>query len=296
MGVTVLLLSMTGYGVGAAVDDRWQARVEARSVNHRYRDVVLHLSQRRPSWEERIRQLAEERVARGRLEIFVVLEEYGDGERTVSLDRGLLAGYARAVQQASSIVGDIEVTLEALLAVPGMFTLAESASNTDSGWPVVQQAVVQALDQLVDMRAVEGRGLQEDMLKRLNLIDGWIDEIALRAPEVVEDYRTRLTDRVRELLGNAPISEDRVATEIAIFADRSCITEELVRAKSHLSQWRLTCASGEPVGRKLDFLLQELNREANTIASKAADSRIAGTVISIKAELEKVREQTQNIE
>lgn len=291
-----MLVSMTGFGSGVAGDHRRSARVEARSVNHRYCDILLHFSPRHVDWEEQARRLVDARISRGRVEIFATLEECDIEERTVRLDASLLAGYARAVSRAEEIVGPLPFTLDALLAIPDLFVVEENPDDEESAWPVLEKALIQALDRLVDMRVREGRRLQEDVLQRLARIEDWLADIAERAPRVVVEYRTRLASRLAELLASPPVAEERLAAEVALFADRSCITEELVRAHSHIAQFRQTCGENGQVGRKLDFLLQELNREVNTVASKAADSEIARFVVSIKAELEKIREQAQNIE
>lgn len=291
-----MFTSMTGFGTGAAADACRSARVEVKAVNHRYLDVVLHLPHHYASCEDKVRALIAEHITRGRVEIFVVLEEFVSRERTVTLDKPLLMGYAKALAEAKDIVGPLSFNLEALLAVPGLFQVEELPDDATAAWPVLQDALTKALRDLVAMRKAEGERLQADMMARLDTIEGWLTEIQERVPAVVAEYKAKLTTRIADLLEAVPISEDRIATEIAIFADKACITEELVRAASHIKHFREACCETSSVGRKLDFLLQELNREVNTIASKAADGRIAQLVVSIKAELEKVREQAQNIE
>jgi uncharacterized protein (TIGR00255 family) len=292
-----LLVSMTGFGAGLASDDkRRTARVEARSVNHRYLDVVLHFSRRHVEWEDRTRRLVNDRLARGRVEIFATLEECDTEARNVRLDRGLLAGYSRAVGEAEKVVGPLSFSLPALLSIPDLFVIEDNPDDVESTWPVLAQAIEQALDDLLEMRVSEGLRLQDDMLRRLEQVEVWLGDIASKVPGMVEEYRGRLASRIAELVSSPPVAEERIAAEVALFADRSCVTEELVRATSHIAHFRQACAGSGQVGRKLDFLLQELNREANTIASKVADSEIAQLVVSVKAELEKIREQVQNIE
>ena len=286
---------MTGFGTGVASDGEHRARVEIRSVNHRYRDVLVHMPYPHVIWEERIRRLLDGRISRGRIEIFVILEGFGDRKRTVTLNSGLLAGYADALAEAAPVIGSPTVTLESLLLIPELFVV-EDDLDAESMWPLIEQALVLALDELIRMRQAEGQSLQADILERLVDIEEWIEDIEERVPVVVKAYRDHLAARLDELADSVPVAEERIASEVVVFADRSCITEELVRAKTHIRHFREACDSEDPVGRKLDFLLQELNREVNTMASKAADSQIATLVVDIKAQLEKVREQVQNIE
>ncbi|NLN17907.1 MAG: YicC family protein [Firmicutes bacterium] len=289
-----MLVSMTGFGSAVSSDEKQQIRIEIRSVNHRYRDVVVHLPNPQTEWEEKIRQLVCDRLHRGRIEVFVLIEDSGLHEQSVRLNGPLLASYAAACREASRIVGPLSITFESLLLIPGMFAVVEK-DDTDL-WPSIEQALGMALDRLVAMRKSEGQRLQQDILGRLDLVEQWLEQIAERAPKIVEEYRERLKARLDELIATPGITEERLAAEMIIFADRSCISEELTRARSHIVHFRQACQTEGPVGRKLDFLLQELNREVNTMAAKTADNLAADLVVNIKAELEKVREQVQNIE
>jgi uncharacterized protein (TIGR00255 family) len=294
IGGNDVLVSMTGFGTGVSGDEKQQIRVEIRTVNHRYRDVVIHTPHPHAGWEESIRQIVHERLHRGRVEIFVVIEDFGLAERTVRLNKSLLEGFAATLSEATRVVGPLNVTLESLLLIPDMFVVTEK-KDADL-WPLIEQALSMALDSLVNMRQSEGQRLQQDMLQRLHLVEQWLDDIAERVPSIVAEYRERLGARLAELVASPSITEDRLAAEMIIFADRCCISEELVRARSHITHFREACTTNGQVGRKLDFLLQELNREVNTMASKTADSQAAAIVVDIKAELEKIREQAQNIE
>lgn len=285
---------MTGFGTGVASDDAQQVRVEIRTVNHRYRDIVVHTPFPQAEWEESIRQIVLRRVQRGRVEVFVIIEDSVLAKQTVRLNKPLLESYVAAFAEAARVVGPLHIKPESLLLIPDLFVVEEK-SRADF-WPLVEQALTMALDNLVAMRCSEGRYLQQDMLERLNSVDRWLDDIAVRVPGIVAEYRERLGVRLVELVASPAISEDRIAAEMVIFADRSCVTEELVRAKSHITHFREACEAGGQVGRKLDFLLQEFNREVNTLAAKIADGQAAAIVVDIKAEVEKVREQVQNIE
>jgi uncharacterized protein (TIGR00255 family) len=293
-----VLRSMTGYGTATIDSDQYKAHIEIRSVNHRYLDLLIRLPAKLTALEDKVRMLAGQKISRGRVEIFINLEEFGSGDRTVKLDKKLLIGYAQAFREAEEVMDLQCMSREALLAIPGLFVLEEEPIDTEKIWPLLKEALNQAFQALIEMREAEGKRLEADMFARLVTLEKQIATIEERAPVVVEEYRRRLTTRINELVATPPVSEERIATEVALFADRACITEEIVRFNSHIAQFRSVCAAYESggIGRKLDFLLQELNREVNTIGSKAADGQIAHLVVSLKAELEKVREQVQNIE
>lgn len=271
--------------------------VEVRSVNHRFADIQPRLPAGYFAIEDRVRRIVGEYVERGRVEIFVSIEEFRGNDRTVRLDRGLLDGYLAALSEARRLAGlDGELGVEALLQLPGLFIVDQPEENIDATWPLIEEALRQALEGLIAMRRTEGTRLYGDIIERLDVVEEIIEAMGARAPEVVEAYRRRLAERMAELLGDLPVDEDRITQEVAIFADKSNIDEELTRARSHITQFRVACRASKSVGRKLDFLLQELNREVNTIASKANDATLADWVVQVKAELEKVREQVQNVE
>jgi len=292
-----MLASMTGYGSAAYSGEEYGAKVEVRTVNHRYCDVQVRLPKRYQSLEDRVRKVAADYIERGRAEIFVTVEEFHGKERTVRLDKGLLEGYRKAFSEAGALLGQSSpLTLEVLAGLEGLFVVEEAEIDAGAVWPVVEKAAREAFARLAEMRAMEGTRLQEDMLRRLGRVEELLGEIARRSPEVVEAYRVRLAERIGQLLPSEQIDEARLALEVALFADKSNIDEEITRARSHIEQFRAACFAREAVGRKLDFLLQELNREINTIGSKAQDSAISALVVEVKAELEKIREQAQNIE
>lgn len=287
---------MTGYGSAARSDSERAVTVEVRSVNHRYSDIVPKLPKGYQALEERIRRVAGEFVQRGRVEIFVSIEEYRAKERTVRIDRGLLEGYAWAFREAAALLGaEDTLDVDKLLAFPDVLIVEEREVDVDAAWPMIDEALREALDRLVAMRQAEGERLFADIAHRLRRIEQIIQQMAERAPSVVEEYRRRLWERSKEWLGEFPIDENRLALEVALFADRASIDEELTRARSHISEFLKVCKE-RGAGRKLDFLLQELQREANTIGSKAHDTHLAAWVVEVKAEIEKIREQVQNIE
>lgn len=291
-----MLVSMTGFGSAAASNSDYSVKVEARSVNHRFGEIVVRAPKGYQGIEDRVRRLAGEYVERGRTEIFVSVEEFHGRQRTVRLDKGLLDGYRRAFFEASEALGAPgALSLEMLPAIEGIFLIDEVEVDVDAVWPLVESAAREALERLVAMRSAEGKRLEEDMLQRLDYVETLFAAISRRSPDVVELYRKRLTERIEQMLAQE-VDEQRIAQEVALFADKSNIDEEITRAKSHIEQFRFACAAGKAVGRKLDFLLQELNREINTIGSKAQDGEIAKLVVDVKAELEKIREQAQNIQ
>lgn len=292
-----MLVSMTGYGAGHFESEDIRVKVEMRGVNHRFFEPVIRLPKGFLALEEPIRNEVATKVHRGRLEIFVVIEDFGLRGRTVTLDSQLLSAYHAAFSEARNIApieGDIQAST--LFSLPDVFSVKEEDPDVSQIWAYVSKALGQALTTLIAMRQAEGQRLQMDILHRLQAFHDRIEAIAQRAPSVVEAYRNRLTERLQEWHETVTLNEERLHTEVALMAERSDITEELVRARSHVEAFRTTCNEGGAVGRKLDFLLQEMHREVTTIGSKASDVQISRHVVDIKAELEKIREQVQNIE
>lgn len=292
-----MLVSMTGFGSGRYESADLRISVEVRSVNHRYLELMIRLPKGYMLLEERVRSLVSRYVNRGRLEISVVIEDFRLRGRTVTLDSHLLKSYYAAVSEARELVPvEGEFSVSALLGVADLFQVQESPIDPESIWPHLSEALGQALHSVAAMRTTEGKRLQEDMLQRLDQVESFVEAVARRAPLVVEEYRNRLLQRIESVKDEVQLDEARIQGEILLMVDRSNIDEELVRARSHIEAFRTTCMEGGVVGRKLDFLLQEMNREVNTIGSKASDVEISGLVVQLKAELEKIREQVQNIE
>lgn len=292
-----MLSSMTGFGYAVYEDAERKVRCEARSVNHRYLDIVIRLPRPYMALEERVRRVASERVMRGRLEIFVSVEEFTGKRRTMSLDTDLLRSYMDAIQEARQIA-DLEgrLSVDTLVNLPDIIRVTEEEVDVEAVWPSFEVALQGTLDKLVEMRRSEGKRLTHDISGRIQWIDGALQQIAQRSPEVVQLYHQRLQRRVAEWQSDVSIDPDRIAAEVALFAERADISEEIVRARSHVQEFLASCQSGSAVGRKLDFLLQELHREINTIGSKANDSEISSYVVAVKSEIEKIREQVQNVE
>jgi len=288
---------MTGYGRGKWEGDTKRVEVEMKSVNHRFCDISPRLPRRLNSLETRVGNFIRQRISRGRVEVLVTVDDSSLAEQKLELDLDLARDIHRALkalQENLRLPG--EIRLETLANFKDIFTRKEVETDLEKEWVSVLAALEGALNGLDAMRRDEGLALRQDFLKRLMAIEGMIQEIEGKAPLVLRACRDRLAQRVRELSGGLQIDEARLAQEVAYLAERSDITEEIVRIRSHLIQFRDLLDLLEPAGRKMEFLLQEINREANTLSSKASDSGIAQVAVGIKSELEKIREQVQNVE
>ena len=299
-----MVKSMTGFGRGSYEEDSFSVTIEIKSVNHRYNETAIRLPHFLNPLEDKIRKTILASVARGRIDVFVTARYTNQDSVTVSVDRPLAAAYHQALQEVGQAIGIASPTISEqaeilyLARCPEVITTKEGLFDCDAYWPKIKEAVDQAVGALVAMREAEGRNIVSDFYKRLDIIEKNVLEIEKRSPEVVAEYQAKLSERLDALLADKKIAADpdRVLQEVAIFADRVSITEEIVRLKSHIRQFRVILEASQPIGRKLDFLVQEFNREANTIASKANDFELAKMVVDVKAEIEKIREQVQNIE
>lgn len=292
-----MINSMTGFGRGEVCTDNLKTVIEMKSVNHRYCEIVLRMPRSVNVLEDRIRRVIQEKIARGRVDVFINIELRGANKPLVKVDEDLAGDYVRAANDIKArLTLDGNVTVNDLLHLPGVVSLEEPENDVEQWWPVVQEALVKAMAGQLEMRRREGRRLQNDIKNRSGQIAEMVESIAKRSPVVTEEYRERLSQRLTELLEPGTLDMSRLDTEVVIIAERASITEEIVRLRSHLAQLDTCMESDVPVGRKLDFLMQEINREVNTIASKSADLQINRTVVEIKSELEKIREQVQNIE
>ncbi|HZK17857.1 MAG TPA: YicC/YloC family endoribonuclease [Clostridia bacterium] len=288
---------MTGFGRGEKSSDAWKFSLEMRAVNHRFCEVAIRMPRVFMQLEDNIRRKVKTKVARGKVDVYVNIDNTANKDYTVKVDKGLAVAYYRAIkdlQADTGIGGGIEI--EHLINLPGIVEIQEDEYDIDELWPLIDGAMDDALQQLVFMRESEGAELARDLLERSRKIMTLAGCIEEHSPLVVQEYKDKLQLRLGELLTDGTVDSDRLAQEVAIFADKCDITEELVRLKSHLSQLDSCLEGSSPVGRKLDFLLQELLREINTIGSKANDARIGNLVVELKSELEKIREQVQNIE
>ena len=293
-----MIKSMTGYGRGEACAVGRRFTIELKSVNNRYCEVIMRQPRSLNQIEDKLKRRILDRVARGRVDAYISVEETGDITPTVKVDKALAVAYHKAMEDLMGslpIIGNI--TVKDLMSLPNVISLEQPEEDIDTWYPALEEATDQALNGLLTMRINEGNRLKEDVLNRAQQIEELIlGQVAERAPLVVAEHRERLTQRLSEWMENGTIDEARLAAEVAVFTDRADISEEIVRLNSHLRQLDQIMEQGGPVGRKLDFLVQEMNREINTIGSKANDLIITNAVVNAKSELEKIREQVQNIE
>jgi uncharacterized protein (TIGR00255 family) len=288
---------MTGYGGAEQMVGDWQISIELSAVNRKQTDIVLHLPSGLVALESDLKKQIAQQVQRGRVTARVSVDSAAAAANEISLDENLAKQYLALVQSLAKQCGqEIQVSGADLLRVPGVFTFAASTPPVDDLQQGVGQVLGEALVKLLAMQDAEGGHLQEDLEQRLEVVENGLQIVATTAPQVVERYRKNLHQRLQDAGLEIDLNDDRLLREIGLFADRCDISEEITRARSHINQFRAYMASGEAVGRSLDFLCQELNREINTIGSKANDADIAQHVVETKTELEKIREQVQNIQ
>ena len=289
--------SMTGYGRASLLRDGRELTLELKTVNHRFLDLNIRLPRQLLFLEDCLRKGLNARLARGHVDVFINYRNTREDAREVCLDGALLQAYAGALEKAAALLPQVhdDRSLMRLVMMPDVLSVSEQAEDQDAVRDLCVDVLKQACDSLEEMRVREGQSIAKDMTANLEAQQRTAREIAVRAPCVAEDYRVKLNDRIAEIL-QAPVDTQRLEQEVAIFADRAAIDEELVRLSSHFAQFRRLLCAQEPVGRKLDFLVQEMNREVNTIGSKASDLEIGRRVVEAKAEIEKIREQVQNIE
>ena len=289
--------SMTGYGRGECSRNGMKFTVELNSVNRKQNDISINLPRELVELEPRIRDGINARVSRGRLNVVVAHHLGAKTAQHIEIDHALAKAYAKAAHRLAKEMKIAEgLTVDALFKTPGVVKITESMIDIEAVWPSVEIALQKALDDLVKMREKEGKFLRDDLAKRLKIIREKIDKIRSQAPEVGKRYQQQLRERIKNAGVEIPIDDERLIKEVVFFADRSDISEELTRLESHLKQFQSSFDSKEPVGRTLDFLVQEMGREVNTMGSKANDATISQLVVQCKAELEKIREQVQNIE
>ena len=291
------MYSMTGYGRGTAAIDGRELTIELKSVNHRYLDVSMRLPRHLLFLEDGIRKQLAASLNRGHVDVFINYRNTRSDARSVTVNTGLLSAYLSAAREANEALGlRDDLGLTAALRLPDVTEVCEADEDRDAVSALCEKAVALAVDELRAMRFLEGERLKKDLTEKVGTVLSLADKIAERAPLVIEEYRTKLNERIEQLLEKTEIDRTRLATEVALFADRASIDEEIVRLHSHVEQMHLLFADTEPVGRRMDFVVQEMNREFNTIGSKANDGALTAHVLAGKAEIEKIREQIQNIE
>lgn len=292
-----MLKSMTGFGRSEIANEQQKITVEMKAVNHRYCDINVKMPKKLSIFEAAIRNLLKKYIQRGKVDVFITYEDYTENNMVLKYNEELAAEYVRVLQQMSDQVGiENDVRVSVLSRYPDVLTLEEQSIDADELWSVLEEALHKASEQFVETRLAEGENLKNDLIGKLDGMLEDVDFIEARSPEILAEHRQRLEAKVRELLGDSTIDESRIVTETTIFADKICVDEEIVRLRSHITSTRNALLEGGSIGRKLDFIAQEMNREANTILSKANDLEVANRAINLKTEIEKVREQIQNIE
>lgn len=292
-----MIQSMTGFGRGEAANEKYKVTIEMKSVNHRYLDLSVRLPRKLNFYEPAIRNQVKEFAKRGKIDIFVSIEQLQENAESIQYNPQIAAAYLSGISQMADEFS-IDGTIQAyqLARFPDVFTKAEEDDNEEEWIPIVTQALHDACEKFAESRRIEGEKLAKDLSEKLDHISDLVDKIETRSPQIVEEYRKKITEKVEQLLGDTQIDENLLATEIVMFSDKICVDEEMVRLRTHVEHVKETLAVGENIGRKLDFLIQEMNREANTTLSKANDSEVSEYGIDLKTEIEKIREQIQNIE
>lgn len=292
-----MIRSMTGYGRAQDTLNGKDITVEVRAVNHRYFEFSSRLPRAYGYLDDKLKGLLQSAISRGKVDLGVTIQTLDGPSTDVVINKALAEDYLSALREMGAELGlEDDITLSVMSRFGDIFSVRKAAEDEDQVWADVKAVAQQAIDKFVEMRSIEGARLKEDILTRLITIEECVAKVEERSPQTVAEYRQRLTAKLQEVLESTAIDEQRILTEVAIISEKLAVDEETVRLRSHIAQLRTILESPEPVGRKLDFLVQELNREANTIGSKAQDVQIARVVVDIKSEIEKIREQIQNIE
>ena len=291
------LLSMTGYGSAKGSVEGQEITVELKSVNNRYLDCSVRLPRNFLFAEDTVKQAVSAGVSRGKVDVFVSAQASQDSGTVVSVNEELARGDRDAVARIAETLG-LESGLNAfsIARFPDVLTVERRELDKDKAAAALSEITAKAVEEFNAMREREGERLRRDMLGKLETIEGLVSVVEERSPQTVKEYRERLEARLRDILADRSLDEQRVITEAAIFADRTAVDEETVRLRSHIAQFRTMLEEGSPIGRKMDFLVQEFNRESNTIGSKCSDASLAKVVVDLKSEIEKIREQLQNVE
>ena len=285
-----MLKSMTGFGRCEMATDEYKISVEMKAVNHRYLDLSIKMPKKFNYFEAAIRAQLKKYIQRGKVDVFISYEDYTDEKMSLKYNRSLAGEYMDYFRQMA------DATVMRLARCPEVFTMEQAPEDEEHMWQILEKAIGEAAEKFVETRTREGENLKQDLLGKLDYMVTLVDQIEERSPKIVEEYRAKLEDKVKELLEGSSVDEGRIAAEVVIFADKICTDEETVRLRSHIKATKDALEAGGSIGRKLDFIAQEMNREANTILSKANDLEISDTGINLKTDIEKVREQIQNIE
>ncbi len=292
-----MIQSMTGFGRGESADEHYRVTVEMKSVNHRYLDISVRMPHKYGFFEGEIRSMVKKYASRGKVDVFVTVDALGESDITLTYNKSIATAYLEGIRQMA-LDNSMRFKTDAyrIARLPEVFTLSDAPVDVEVITPLIEKALSQAGDQFVESRGVEGKSLAEDIRGKLDEIKFITDKIEERYPEILNEYSDRIRKKAEELLADKQIDERVLASEMVIYADKLCVDEEMVRLKTHIDHMRSTLDDSENIGRKLDFLTQELNREANTVLSKSTDVTIANFGIELKTLIEKIREQIQNIE
>lgn len=292
-----MVSSMTGFGVGEANGDGHVVAVEIKGVNSRFCEVKTRLPRKYSNFEEKINRKMKEKFARGYMEVFINYKDLGDVKKPLKVDKALALAYHSKLSELAQAMGSKgEISVMDIAKLPEVMVTDDEVEDMEALWILTKMAFYDAIKEVKSMRADEGYNLKKDILSRIDNLKGLAAEVKQYSEDNLVEYRNKLFERIETILVDVPVNEDRLATEIALYADKSDITEETVRLDSHFKMMLDTLEEGGVVGRKLDFLVQEINREVNTIGSKSHVSRISQTVVEMKSEVEKIREQIQNME
>ncbi|MBT9791766.1 YicC family protein [Clostridium sp. MCC334] len=292
-----MIKSMTGFGRCEAVTDECKISVEIKAVNHRYLDLSIKMPKKFNYFEAAMRTLLKDYIQRGKVDVFITYEDYTEDQVSLKYNSTLAAEYMKNFEKMAEQFGlEDDVTVSMLSRCPEVLTMEQVPEDEEHMWAMLQEVLKGAAENFVETRLREGENLKNDLIGKLDHMLSMVDFIEERSPKTLEEYRQRLGDKVRELLQNSTIDESRILTEVTVFADKICVDEETVRLRSHIEGMKKELLAGGSVGRKLDFIAQEMNRESNTILSKSNDLEISDQGILLKTEIEKVREQIQNIE
>ena len=292
-----MIKSMTGFGRCEAVTDECKISVEIKAVNHRYLDLSIKMPKKFNYFEAAMRTLLKDYIQRGKVDVFITYEDYTEDQVSLKYNSTLAAEYMKNFEKMAEQFGlEDDVTVSMLSRCPEVLTMEQVPEDEEHMWAMLQEVLKGAAENFVETRLREGENLKNDLIGKLDHMLSMVDFIEERSPKILEEYRQRLGDKVRELLQNSTIDEARILTQVTVFADKICVDEETVRLRSHIEGMKKEILAGGSVGRKLDFIAQEMNRESNTILSKSNDLEISDQGILLKTEIEKVREQIQNIE
>ena len=292
-----MIKSMTGFGRCEVSENDRKFTVEMKSVNHRYLDVNIKMPKKLNFFESAIRALLKDYIQRGKVDMFITYEDMTENNVSIKYNKDIAAEYLKYLKDmAEEFALDNDIRVSTLSRYPEVFTMEEVAIDEEGIWKTLEKAIRGAAEGFVETRIKEGENLRNDLISKLDGMLSHVDFIQERSPQIIAEYKQKLEDKVKDLLADVKVDENRLLMEVTIFADKVCVDEEIVRLKSHIETTKATLLAGGSMGRKLDFIAQEMNREANTILSKANDLEISNRAIELKTEIEKVREQIQNIE